>query len=138
VSSGGRAVVAGAAVAVANGGNSESPRPANRVAAVATVAAAGRGGGKWASAAEPFAWLWARRGEGGRAAEVEARAAYLLRFAQEAFAALATREPDPGAAERDAFEERAAILEHDARLPRAEAERRAAEMHLANARPREA
>lgn len=42
------------------------------------------------------------------------------------------------AAERDAYEERAAILEYDAGLPRAEAERRAAEMHLARGRPREA
>ncbi len=39
---------------------------------------------------------------------------------------------------QDAYEEQAAILEHDAGLPRAEAERRAAEMHLASGRPREA
>jgi hypothetical protein len=92
----GAAVVAGAAAAVATGGNGGSPRIASGVAAVVRVAAASGDGGEWASAAEPFAWLWARR-RGGKevAAEVEARAAYLLRFAQEAFAALSEREFDP-------------------------------------------
>jgi hypothetical protein len=96
MSNAGAAVVAGAAAAVATGGNGRSPRIASGVAAVAPVAAASGDGGERASAAEPFAWLWARRRGGEEvAAEVEARAAYLLRFAQEAFVALSERDFDP-------------------------------------------
>ncbi len=96
MSNAGEAIVAGAAAAVATGGNGRSPRIASGVATVAPVAAASGDAGERASAAEPFAWLWARRRGGEEvAAEVEARAAYLLRFAQEAFVALSERDFDP-------------------------------------------
>lgn len=58
-------------------------------------------------------------------------AAALLAFAMRPFAPAT----DPEAVERDAYEERAAILEHDAELPRAEAERRAAGLRLASGQP---
>jgi hypothetical protein len=59
MSDAGATVVAGAAAAVATGGNGASPRIASGVAAVARVAAARGDGGERPSAAEPFAWLWA-------------------------------------------------------------------------------
>jgi hypothetical protein len=98
--------MAAIAATVATDGNSGSLRVTSGVAVVTAVTAASGDGRERPSAAEPFAWLVARRREGEKAAEVEARAAYLLRFAQDALAALATREPDPfEAAERDAYED---------------------------------
>jgi hypothetical protein len=90
------------------GGNGAARCGAADVASVSTVSAAS--GEVWAELARsirPFARLWARRDgcEGALAGG------------------------DAVAAERDAYEERAAILEYDAGMTRADAERAAAVMH---------
>jgi hypothetical protein len=77
--------VAGSAAAVATGGNSRERRNASGVAAVADVATASGDAGERAHAAEPFAWLWARRREAEDAANPEAATTTL---------------PEPAAADR--------------------------------------
>ena len=69
--------VAGQATTVATGGNSRERRNARGVAAVADVATASGDAGERAHAAEPFAWLWARRRASDDAAKPEAAAATL-------------------------------------------------------------
>jgi hypothetical protein len=67
----------------------------------------------------PSARLWARR------SRYAAEPPSIDGWATTLFAPAA----DPAAVERDAYEERAAILEYDAGAPRAEAEPRAAALH---------
>ena len=69
--------VAGQAVAVATGGNSRDRRSVKGVAAAADVATASGDAGEREHAAEPFAWLWARRRASEDAAKPEAAAATL-------------------------------------------------------------
>ncbi len=72
MSGAGMAVVASSAAAVATGGNGRGRRNTGCVTAVADVATASGDGGERAHAAEPFAWLWARRRAAEDAAKLEA------------------------------------------------------------------